>query len=391
MSRPLSSSPRGMAGVSLIELMIAMVIGLILMLGVTQVFIASRAASQLSEGVARTQENARFALDFLERDLRMAGHMGCVNDQAHVIKGDNSLKINLTGITSGDGSPLDFSVPIQGYDAAGTDPGDELTIGGTWSGAADLPASITSLSPSPIGGSDILVLRYLAPEGSPVLTITADPDGSIATIASDAAARLLAGTAATPSLFAVADCSRVDVFSGSLVNSTLTAEDTDLTGYAANNAVTMVYRAEAVVYYVARNTANEPSLFRARAQSNGTYANGEELVEGVESLQFLYGLDAEANISSTAPPTGNINVQRTAAGVSTGTDAAAVGQWRRVGMVQVGLLMRSPMPASAEQASEDQVQLGVLGVGFSPAETNDRRYRASYEVSVALRNRLFGN
>ena len=64
------------AGLSLVELMIAMVIGLLLMLGVIQVFIASQAASRLSEGVARVQENGRFALDFLERDVRMAGHMG---------------------------------------------------------------------------------------------------------------------------------------------------------------------------------------------------------------------------------------------------------------------------------------------------------------------------
>lgn len=73
-----------MAGLSLVELMIALVISLVLMLGVVQVFMASQAASRLSEGASRVQENARFALDFLERDIRMAGHMGCVNDQAQI-------------------------------------------------------------------------------------------------------------------------------------------------------------------------------------------------------------------------------------------------------------------------------------------------------------------
>ncbi|WP_430746716.1 PilW family protein, partial [Bacillus toyonensis] len=38
------------AGLSLVELLISLVIGLVLMLGVTQIFMASRAASQLSEG-----------------------------------------------------------------------------------------------------------------------------------------------------------------------------------------------------------------------------------------------------------------------------------------------------------------------------------------------------
>lgn len=69
------------AGLSLIELMIALLISSILLIGVIQVFAASRTAYQLSQGIARNQENGRFAMDFLTRDIRMAGHAGCVNDQ----------------------------------------------------------------------------------------------------------------------------------------------------------------------------------------------------------------------------------------------------------------------------------------------------------------------
>ncbi|MBD4909085.1 prepilin-type N-terminal cleavage/methylation domain-containing protein, partial [Xanthomonas citri pv. citri] len=50
-----------MSGLSLIELMIALVIGLVLLLGVIQIFSASRTAAQLSEGASRAQENGRFA------------------------------------------------------------------------------------------------------------------------------------------------------------------------------------------------------------------------------------------------------------------------------------------------------------------------------------------
>lgn len=42
----------------------------------------------LAEGSARAQENGRFALEFLQRDIRMAGHFGCVNDQAHFVRGE---------------------------------------------------------------------------------------------------------------------------------------------------------------------------------------------------------------------------------------------------------------------------------------------------------------
>src|SRR5690606_40813368 len=73
------------AGVTLIELLVALAIGAVLMLGLVQVFAASRSAYQMSEGMARVQENSRFAMDFIQRDLRMAGHFGCSTDQAHML------------------------------------------------------------------------------------------------------------------------------------------------------------------------------------------------------------------------------------------------------------------------------------------------------------------
>jgi type IV pilus assembly protein PilW len=43
----------------------------------------------------------------------MAGHFGCVNDQAHVVKNTGDVGYHL-GISSGSGDPQDFSVPVQG-------------------------------------------------------------------------------------------------------------------------------------------------------------------------------------------------------------------------------------------------------------------------------------
>ncbi|EEI80279.1 hypothetical protein HMPREF0175_1556, partial [Bifidobacterium longum subsp. longum ATCC 55813] len=80
--------------------------------------------------------------------------------------------------------------------------------------------------------------------------------------------------------FAVADCSKVDVFAGKIADSTITASKADLSAYSANNAVTMVYRVESMAYYVATNTAGEPALYRARGAGDNTFGTGEELVEG---------------------------------------------------------------------------------------------------------------
>lgn len=376
--------PGSMAGVSLVELMIALVIGLIIMLGVVQIFTASHAASRLSEGASRVQENARFALEFLERDLRMAGHMGCVNDQAHIVKnlGD---PVNNFPVAAGSGSPLDFRVSIQGYEAPNTAPGGVLTLGDTWQAPAALPASISGLQPA--GGSDILVLRFLDAEGVPINGIALNGGNSTLTTAD--AARLTKDGVTAPTMFGIADCGHVNVFRGTLNANQITATGVDLTRYTAQpTGQTMLYRAESLVYYVGVNAdTGLRGLRRARAAGDGTYTS-EEVVEGIDSLQLMFGLDTTPNIGLATPPVGNITESAVASSVSVATTPAAASQWLRVGQVRVGILASSPERSSSVTP---QVNPSVLGVQFAPAATNDGRYRAGYEVSVALRNRLFGN
>ena len=381
--------PHAMAGVSLVEMMIALVIGMIIMLGVIQIFAASQTASRLSEGASRVQENARFAMDFLERDLRMAGHMGCVNDQAHIVKnlGDPVNHMAASAAT-GSGSPLDFSVSIQGYEAPNTAPGGVLTLGGAWT-APNLPKSI-NLVPAPAGGSDVLVLRFLGADGVPVNQIALNGGTSTVTGAVDPMKRLVKDGVGTPTLFGIADCGHADVFAGSLDGNTVKATGVDLTRYTTQpTGQTMLYRAESLVYYIGLNaTTGVNGLRRARADSTGAYATNEEVVEGIENLQLMFGLDTTPIIGITTPPVGSVTQSAVASDVTTATDAAGAGQWLRVGQVKVGLLAVSPDRSSSVAPTN---RPSVLGVEFAPAASNDGRYRSGYEVSVALRNRLFGN
>ena len=135
-------------GLSLIELMIALVIGLILVAGLVQVFSASRSAYQMAEGFGRVQENARFALDFLQRDVRMVGHMGCVNDEAREFTTPSGFTNSLDTTRP----QLDFGTSVQGYEASGTGTTGTLAIpqdptAGTWNGTPALP-SVMSLRTS---------------------------------------------------------------------------------------------------------------------------------------------------------------------------------------------------------------------------------------------------
>lgn len=65
-------------GFGLIELMIALVISLIVVLGVVQVFIAAKNTYVSQSAAAVMQEDARFALSKMVQEIRMVGMFGCL-------------------------------------------------------------------------------------------------------------------------------------------------------------------------------------------------------------------------------------------------------------------------------------------------------------------------
>ncbi|MDR2871331.1 MAG: PilW family protein [Xanthomonadaceae bacterium] len=379
-------------GFSIIELMVALAIGSVLMLGLVQVFIASRAAYRLSEGVSRAQEDSRFAMDFMLRDIRMGGHFGCVNDQA-LLQSNNTLVSHLNAANG----PLNFAISIQAYEANGTAPGNTVNLAAPTAGwSPALPGYLTSLSPAPNAGSDIIVMKYLNPQGIPVQAIAADQ------ITIDPARWniLTQDGIANPGLFGVSDCVFADIFQAA--GTAPAAGVIQVAGGGLNTSMpqfvnrysaefvgqTMLYRAEAVAYYVANSPiTREPTLYRARfaaAPGSGTaLAAGqpEALVEGVENIQLLYGLDSGGAVD-------NLNGFITDYRVAPATEQ----DLRRIGVVKVGLLVRSPERAGTPAAggAGGPPALRALGTTYTVPPA-DGRYRAVYENTVALRNRLFGN
>jgi type IV pilus assembly protein PilW len=83
-ARPLRLRERGF---SLIELMVAVVVGLLGVLAIMSVFVSSEAQKRATMGGADASENALIALVTMERDLRMAGlglvGLDCTTTQAH--------------------------------------------------------------------------------------------------------------------------------------------------------------------------------------------------------------------------------------------------------------------------------------------------------------------
>lgn len=64
-------------GISLVELLIALAIGLLLLVCVIEIFNSQKQLYQFSQSLARLQENGRMAIVSLSRDVRMAGFVGC--------------------------------------------------------------------------------------------------------------------------------------------------------------------------------------------------------------------------------------------------------------------------------------------------------------------------
>jgi len=60
-------------GMTLIEIMIALVLGIFLIAGVLEIFLGSKQSNRMLENLSRLQENGRYAMDFMSRDIREAG------------------------------------------------------------------------------------------------------------------------------------------------------------------------------------------------------------------------------------------------------------------------------------------------------------------------------
>lgn len=69
---------RTQSGFSLIELMVAILISSILLLGVLELFTNTSRTDRTSNELARVQENGRLVMELLSREARRAGYQGCV-------------------------------------------------------------------------------------------------------------------------------------------------------------------------------------------------------------------------------------------------------------------------------------------------------------------------
>lgn len=348
------------AGLTLVELMVALVLGLVLMAGVIQLFAANKTSYQLTDAVSTMQENARFSLSRLERDIRMAGFLGCTGrDQENVV-------IN-TEITAAAQFTPDNG--IEGWEADGTGYGNysiiedaavaEATDSG-WkaTGATD---PVLDASTNSVANSDILRLWHVDGDG-----VLVDVSGT--TVDAGTTPPYVKGDT-----MMLTDCASVDIVSVC----DLTGNDASLNCAANNTPLNLLnatgsahaFKLAGWVYFVGKrdnDADNPPSLFRREISQGGTAGAAQELVEGVESLQLLYGEDTDATRDGVADRY---------------VDANQISDWNDVVSVRVQMLMQSRRTDLVE-GSQTFTFNGV------DVTATDGRLRYPFVATVSIRNRL---
>ena len=91
---PQLGMPRHQAGFSLMELMIAITLGLVVLLAVGSIYVGSQQTYRVQEDNARIQEAGRYALEVLGRSIRQAG----ANAEMNFNKTADALQCNVPGV-----------------------------------------------------------------------------------------------------------------------------------------------------------------------------------------------------------------------------------------------------------------------------------------------------
>jgi type IV pilus assembly protein PilW len=326
-------------------------------------FISNKRVYKEQESMGRLQENARFALGEVMHDIRMAGYTGC---------SDNTSKTS-NHVNGASGSNiLSFDDPVEGSENAGN-----------WK-----PSNSTDVVGSMVAGTDGISIRYMEDTGltvQPPYMNTSSANVHIATGSGIVQGEILA----------VADCNSSDIFQ-------VTNSDADTSGTVAHNTGTgtpgnatkplqKIYLGDATVvryvarrYFIGTGAYGGPSLFRSvyaqdKDDSDGdgntteVIQHNEELIEGVENMQVLYGEDT-AGADKVA---------------DTYVTADNVTNWSNVVSVRIALLFRTIKPNT--QIDPDTATHSMLGGtaagGATVGPMNDYYRRRVVTATIQIRNR----
>lgn len=233
-------SQKKQQGISLIEITIAMFLGLLVVVALVQVLISNHRLNQLQDEMSILQENGRIAIELLTRDIRSADNWGCL-----------SANRVIRHVPTSHASYVDLDTGLDGVEGTGG-AADRLIL----RGARMIPDvrvgnQVGPLAPLPITGSGGAFVKEYVEDNKGLLLVT--------------------------------DCESADMFAPSAASETSIVHLTS--GFSKtyqNNA--FLYQPYQIEYFVENN-----SLFRRLNNENR-----DEIADQVEALEILYGEDTDA-------------------------------------------------------------------------------------------------
>ncbi len=336
-------STQAIHGFSLIELMIALTLGLFLTSVVLKMVFDSKGSYVLQKSLGETQEIGRFALDVIARDIRNADFWGCKKTLSNI---ENNLSPANTPF-----SDTDFPSGVFGEDGATNSP-DTLTLRGAYRESYDvLPPYMGNAS------SNISIIPDNSLDPGDIVLISDCVRGDIFRITnSDVKSTGLIQHLVINGQFPQ-NYNNINYFYYNINYCTSVSSAHCLSNVYKEGA--KVYAIQTLVYSITNDNNGTPSL---SVSLNGT--TPELLVSNVENIQFKYGEDTDKD--------GIANIYK---------DAANVVSWQDVYSVQISILTRS-----TEELNIPPVNYRFNGETITP---QDRKFRRVFSTVVALRNRLW--
>ena len=260
-------------GFTLVEIMIALVLGLVLIGGTVTMFVVNSSTQSFVQENSRLQENARYALTAIVDQVRAISFLGC-NPKIDLTSSSSSF-VNIVDVTS---SPNSFF-----YDLAN----QGTLIGYDDPSSFPITTSTGSLDSSAVSNTDVLVIRSADTEGSPVTVAQSGTSGSITIADSDYV------TDASDVLL-ITDCVQAALFSagatGSVFSPIASISNTD-----AFDTDAVVYKFDSKVFYIADSSVDDSSGNSVPALYEQTNGTDVELVRGISDLQLLWGIDTDSD------------------------------------------------------------------------------------------------
>ena len=318
-------------GFTLVEWLVAMLLGLFLLAGVFTVFVMSRSSSEDAFDQSELQENGRLAIRLISQDIKWAGFFGAYTGQSTQV--GSSLSLSAGSIVPASSDCLDER-------SVGSLPSNAGPIRGLWvsrvSTTKGLAGFACILAADRVANSDVISIKRLV--GRPIPASEGLDTNRFYMATNSQEARVIKGSETRPL-------------------------------FGANNE-SQIWEYQHYIYYLSQEDGIPVLRKRYLTVNGGSSLIGGAMAEGVEHMVLMYGVD------DSLIPDGRIDRYMS-------TDQMTTQRWNegRVLGARLFLLIRAARESSRYK-NNNSYQLGNITVNGG----GDGYRRLLLESSIALRN-----